>query len=81
MDALGLVRDFDPLSILSEDEIEVQWARTTDEDLLPVAREYEIDYAVFERDRPTQLPTVFANEGYRIVRFPSSDAPTTGNSP
>jgi hypothetical protein len=81
MDALGMVRDFDPLSILSEDEIEVQWARTTDEDLLPVAREYEIDYAVFERDRPTQLPTVFVNEGYRIVRFPSSEAPTAGNSP
>ena len=67
MNALGMVSDLQNGRLLEQAEQDRQWRELTDAQLLSVAREYGIDYAVFETPRATKLPVVHQNARYKIV--------------
>ena len=69
MNALGMVRDLPNGRLLQQAAQARQWRALSDAQLLAVAREYGIDYAVFNTSRATKLPVVHQNARYKIVAF------------
>ena len=69
MNALGMVSDLPNGRLLEWPEQRRQWRELSDAQLLSVAREYAVDYAVFDTTRATKLPVVHQNARYKIVAF------------
>ena len=69
MNALGMVRDLPNGRLLEQAAQARQWRALSDAALLAVAREYGVDYAVFDISRVTKLPVVHQNARYKIVAF------------
>jgi hypothetical protein len=69
MGALGMASGPDSHELLKPQDMDRLWRQLPDAHLLAVAREYGIDYAVFDRDRETTFPVVFENGSYRVVRL------------
>ena len=69
MNALGMVTDLPNGRLPGLAGQTRQWQALSDAALLAVAREYGVDYAIFDTSRATKLPVVHQNERYKIVAF------------
>ena len=67
MNALGMVSDLRDGRLLVLKAQDRQWRELSDAALLSIAREYGVDYAVFETPQATRLPVLHQNVRYKIV--------------